>query len=108
MQRSEVFVGGFYFIEDKRVDLKLLIEVLAVNDTNYYCYDHFSDSYITAIISDFDDERLRKPTVAELVLYKKNISIDKHINVFKRRNSLGLQIKSKLETPPGEFITFRG
>jgi hypothetical protein len=108
MERSEVFVGGFYFIEDKQTDLRLLVEVLAINDTNYYCYDHLSDTYITAVISDFDDERLRIPTKAELVLYRKSISMDKHLDIFKRRFDLGLQIRSKLETPIGEFIRFRG
>ena len=108
MDRGEVFVGGLFFLEDKQTDLKLLVEVFAINDTNYYCYDHLSDTHFTAIISDFDDGSLRVPTTTELVLYKRNISMDKHLDIFKRRFSLGLQIKSKLETPPGEFITFRG
>ena len=108
MVKDNVFVGGLYFIDDKQTDLRLLVEVIAINDVNYYCYDHLSDTHLTAIITDFDDERLRVPTKAELVLYKKNISMDKHLDIFKRRFDLGLQIKGKLETPIGEFITFRG
>jgi hypothetical protein len=106
MERGDIHSGLIVMVE---LDPNILVEVLATNISgdSIYCYNHTTDSYLTACAIDFTDRRVRVPTKAELLLYKKNKSMDEHISKFRNDISYGVKSSGSFRTDyVADFINY--